>query len=258
MPNRDPTFVLIHGGASSSRFWDLLVPLLTSPAIAVDLPGRAGKPADPMTITVDDCVASLLDDLAGETLHDVVVVAHSSGGLFVPGVVAGLAPRVKHIVLSSGCVPTEGGLGLEAMKPSYARRNREAMDWAKREGRVITTPGPPADPEKLRNAYGVALDDAQLAFIAAPERNPHDSQHIYFQPVFWSAAKGVPVTVVRQLLDPVTPLELQDEMIGRLPSPELVTVVDLDTGHIPAVTHPEALAAILDRVATTVREEGST
>jgi pimeloyl-ACP methyl ester carboxylesterase len=257
MPSADPTFVLIHGGGSSSRFWDLLVPLLAFPAVAVDLPGRAGRPADPMTITVDECVASLLDDLAREPLDDVVVVAHSSGGLFVPGVVAGLAPRVKHIVLSSGCVPTEGGLGLEAMKPSYARRNREAMDRAKREGSVITTPGPPADPEKLRNAYGVELDDAQLAFVAAPERNPHDSQNVYFQPVHWSATKGVPVTVVRQLLDPVTPVALQDEMIDRLPSPELVTVVDLETGHIPAVTHPEALAAILDRVGATVRDEGA-
>ena len=56
----------------------------------------------------------------------------------------------------------------------------------------------------------------------------------------------MPVTCIRQLLDPVTPLELQDEMIGRLPSPELVTVVELDTGHIPAVTHPEEMAAILE------------
>lgn len=249
MRNGDPTFVLIHGGASSSRFWDLLVPLLAHPAIAVDLPGRAGKPADPMTLTVDECVASLLADLTGRVPGDVVVVAHSSGGLFVPGVVAGLAPRVRHIVLSSGCVPTEGGLGLEAMKASYARRNREAMDRARREGRVLTTPGPPADPEVLRNAYGVTLDDDQLAFVAAPERNPRDSQNIYFQPVRWSAAAGVPITVIRQLRDPVTPLELQDEMIRRLPDAASVAVVDLDTGHIPAVTHPVAMADILNRIA---------
>jgi pimeloyl-ACP methyl ester carboxylesterase len=56
------------------------------------------------------------------------------------------------------------------------------------------------------------------------------------------------VTVVRQHLDPVTPLELQDEMIRRLPSAELVTVVDLETGHVPAVTHPREMAAILAEV----------
>jgi pimeloyl-ACP methyl ester carboxylesterase len=241
-------FVLIHGGASSARFWDLLVPHLDPPALAVHLPGRAGKLADPMTLTVDECVASIVRDVASADLDDVVLVAHSSGGLFVPGVTAALAPRVQHIVLSSGCVPTEGGLGLEAMKESYARRNVAAMEAARREGRTLTTPGPPDDPEKLRHAYGVELDDAQLAFVAAPERNPRDSQNIYFQPVSWTAAAGVPVTYIRQLRDPVTPLDLQDEMIARLPSPALVTVVELDTGHIPAVTHPEEMAAILNHV----------
>jgi pimeloyl-ACP methyl ester carboxylesterase len=244
----DFTFVLIHGGGSASSFWDLLVPHLEHPSVALDMPGRADKPADPMTLTVDECVASLVDDLERLAVGDAVVVAHSSGGLFVPGVVAALGPRARHIVLSSGCVPTEGGLGLEAMKPSYARRNVEAMEAARRDGRVLTTPGPPGDPERLRNAYGVTLDDDQLAFVAAPERNPRDSQNIYFQPVCWSAAAGIPVTVIRQLLDPVTPLELQDEMIGRLPSPELVRVVDLETGHVPAVTHPREMAAILNEV----------
>ena len=38
-------------------------------------------------------------------------------------------------------------------------------------------------------------------------------------------------------------------MIGRLPSPDLVTVVELETGHIPAVTHPEAMAAIPNGIA---------
>jgi pimeloyl-ACP methyl ester carboxylesterase len=252
---RGITFVLVHGGASSSAFWDLLVPRLAHPVLALDMPGRAGKPADPMTLTVDECLASMVADVLdarrrGDVVGDAVLVAHSSGGLFVPGLAAELAPRVRHIVLSSGCVPTEGGLGLEAMKESYARRNVAAMEAARAEGRVVTTPGPPPDPELLRNAYGLELTDAQLAFMAAPERNPKDSQNIYFQPVRWSQAAGIPVTYIRQLRDPVTPLALQDEMIGRLPRPELVSAIDLDTGHIPAVTHPDQLAAILHEVAS--------
>lgn len=246
---RDVAFVLIHGGASSSAFWDLLVEHLDRPALAVDLPGRAGKPADPMTLTVDACVESLVDDITRADLGDVILVAHSSGGLFVPGMTAALAPRVRHIVLSSGCVPSDGGLGLEAMKPSYRRRNEQAMEAARRDGWTLRTPGPPEDPETLRTVYGVELTDAQVAFMAAPERNPRDSMNIYFQPVWWSAAAGVPVTVIRQLRDRITPLELQDEMIRRLPSPELVEVADLDTGHIPAVTHPREVAEILRGVA---------
>jgi hypothetical protein len=42
----------------------------------------------------------------------------------------------------------------------------------------------------------------------------------------------------------------QDEMIARLPDP--VTVVDLDTGHIPAITDVDAMAAVLERAAASV------
>jgi pimeloyl-ACP methyl ester carboxylesterase len=39
-------------------------------------------------------------------------------------------------------------------------------------------------------------------------------------------------------------------MIGRLPNP--VEVIELDCGHIPAVTRPDEFAAILDGVAQQV------
>jgi pimeloyl-ACP methyl ester carboxylesterase len=254
----DITFVLVHGGASSSGFWDLLVPRLSASSLAIDLPGRAGRPADPMTLTVDDCSDSVAADVVAAGIGDCVLVAHSSGCYMVPGIAARLAPRVRHIVLSPPCVPPEGGLGLDAMKPSYTRRNRENMAKAREQGSVFMTPGPPPDPEMLRHAYGVELTDEQLAFVAAPERNPEDSVNIYFQPVYWSAAATIPVTAIRQLRDPITPLDLQDEMIARLPDPDLVTVVDLDTGHIPAITDVDTMAAILDRVAQTASASSST
>ena len=62
-PVQDLGFVLIHGGGASGAFWDRLVPRLTRPALAVDLPGRGGKPTDPMTFTVDEGVRSVLADV---------------------------------------------------------------------------------------------------------------------------------------------------------------------------------------------------
>src|SRR6202035_5104450 len=106
------TFVLVHGGGSTARFWDRLVPCLDGPSLAVDLPGRAAKPADLATLTVFDEVASVLEDIEHEQLDEpIVLVAHSSGGLVVPGVVAALGDRVAHIVLRAALVPPEGGDG---------------------------------------------------------------------------------------------------------------------------------------------------
>lgn len=252
-----PTIVLVHGGASSSGFWDLLVPHLTAPALAIDLPGRpGGPPADPMTLTADECSASVVADLDAAGVGDCVVVAHSSGCYFVPGIVARAGGRVRAIVLSPPCVIPEGGCGLDAMQPRYAAMNRRNMERARTEGRVFTTYGPPPDPETLRDAYGVTLTDEQLAFMAAPSRNPQDSVNFYSQPVHWSAARDVPVTAVRQLRDPITPLDLQDEMIARLPNPALVEVVSLDTGHIPAVTDVDAFAAIVNGVVSATAAAG--
>ena len=82
----------------------------------------------------------------------------------------------------------------------------------------ITLPGPPADPEAMRNAYGGApLDDATLAFVVDPVRNVPDTINHYFQPVHWSAAASVPVTYAVNEQDRPIPAPLQDEMIGRLP-----------------------------------------
>ena len=99
------TVVLVHGGGTTARFWDRLLPLLPVGTIAVDLPGRADKPADLATLSVDQEVASVVADIeSGCGDEPVVLVAHSSGGLVVPGVVSALGGRVRSIVLNAALV----------------------------------------------------------------------------------------------------------------------------------------------------------
>ena len=239
------TYVLIHGGGSTGRFWDRLLPHLDGPALAVDLPGRAAHPADLATITVDDEVASVVRDVEAAAIEgELVLVAHSSGGLVVPGVAAALGPRVSRIVLNAALVPREGGCGLDCMQPRHRDGLVAAVEAARRDGTAITLPGPPADAERFRTTYGGdPLDDDQLAFVVDPVRCVPDGVHHYFQPVHWSLAAGVPVTYVVNERDRPVPTPTQDEMVTHLPSPP--TVVRLDCGHVPAVTHPADLAAVL-------------
>jgi pimeloyl-ACP methyl ester carboxylesterase len=248
-------YLLIHGGGSTARFWDLLLPHLDRPALTVDLPGRNGKPADFATLTVADEVESVLADVEKATQRDailagpVIIVAHSSGGLVVPGVAQALADRVGGIVLSAGLVPPTGGCGLDCMKPAHRDGLVLAVEEAQRQGTVITLPAPPPDPETFRRTYGGdPLDDDTLAFVVDPVRSVPDTVHHYFQTVDWTAVAAVPVTYVLNQRDRPIPPGMQEEMIARLP--RVPTVVRLDCGHIPAVTEPERFAAVLASAAS--------
>jgi pimeloyl-ACP methyl ester carboxylesterase len=243
------TVVLIHGGGATARFWDRLVPHLDAPSLAVDLPGRASRPAELATLTVGREAVSVAADIeAGAQDGPVTLVAHSSGGLVVPGVVAALGGRVGTIVLNAALVPVEGGCGIECMQERHRDGLCLAVAAAEKEGRTITLPGPPADPESFRHSYGAdPLDDATLAFVVDPVRSVEDTVHHYFQPVYWSAVVGVPITYVLNERDrPVRP-EMQELMAERLPPP--VEVIRVDSGHLLPVTSPAVFAEIVNRVA---------
>jgi pimeloyl-ACP methyl ester carboxylesterase len=243
----------------TSRFWDRLVPLLDGPVLAVDMPGRRGKAGEDLaTLTVEREVASVLADVdaataAGALVDPIIVVAHSSGGLAVPGVVAALADRVAAIVLNAASVPPEGGCGLDCMQERHADGVRLAVELAAGDTSQLVVLGQPADPERLRGSYGgPPLDDDTLAFVLDPDRLVPDTMNLYLQPVHWSQVPpSIPITYVVNELDRAMPLAKQEAMLALLPgSPD---VVRLPVGHIPPITDPEAFASVLRAVADQTR-----
>jgi pimeloyl-ACP methyl ester carboxylesterase len=238
------SYVLIHGGGTTGRFWDRVVPLLGPAVLAVDLPGRGDHPSDLGSLEVDDEVRSVVADVKAADLEPpVVVVAHSSGGLVVPGVVSALGDSVSHVVLNAASIPPEGGRGLECMQERHREGVLRAYESLKASGKAMLTPGPPSDPEAFRNAYGVPLDDEDLAFVVDPVRCVVDTMSHYFQPISWKSVPEVPVTYVVNLLDRPVPEPLQREMIARLARPP--RVIELQSGHVPAVVMPRKFAAIV-------------
>jgi pimeloyl-ACP methyl ester carboxylesterase len=243
----------------TSRFWDRLVPLLDGPVLATDMPGRRGKADEDLaTLTVDREVASVLADVeaatvAGELGDPIIVVAHSSGGLTVPGIVAGLGDRVAAIVLNAASVPPEGGCGLDCMQERHADGVRVAIELAAGDVSKLVVLGKPPDPERLRSSYGGApLDDESLAFVLDPERLVADTMNLYLQPVHWSQVPtSIPITYVINELDRAMPLAKQEAMAALLPGD--TAVVRMRAGHVPAITDPEAFAAILRTVADQTR-----
>jgi len=239
------TLVLIHGGGTTARFWDRLLPLLPQSTLALDLPGRAGHPAELSSLSVEEEVASVVADIEAADLGGAItLVAHSSGGLVVPGVVAALGGRVQSVVLNAALVPTEGGRGIDCMKERHREGLLLALAAAERDGRVITLPGVPEDPESFRAAYGGdPLDDDTLAYVVDPVRCVEDTVHHYLQPVRWSNVAGVPITYVVNREDRPIPTDSQEDMAQRLPPP--ANIVRIDSGHLLPVTAPASFAGII-------------
>jgi pimeloyl-ACP methyl ester carboxylesterase len=109
-----PALVLVHGGGLAADSWELtveeihrLAPDLT--VLALDLPGRRDKPGDLREMAIADCADSLVGDIESAGLEDIVIVAHSMGGLPLPGVVTKLgAARVREMVFAAAFLPPEG------------------------------------------------------------------------------------------------------------------------------------------------------
>lgn len=117
-----PGLVLVHGGAHAGDCWDLVVSELAQEApelrvLAVDLPGRAGKPADLSVIRIGDWVDSVVTDIDDAGLTDVIVVGHSLAGVTVPGVVARLGTqRVREAVFVAAFVPPQGNSVVDTLR----------------------------------------------------------------------------------------------------------------------------------------------
>jgi pimeloyl-ACP methyl ester carboxylesterase len=132
-----PALVLVHGGAHAADCWDLTVDELHRQApdlavLAVDLPGRAGKPGELAALSIGDCVESVVADIEDAGLRDVVVCGHSMAGVIVPSVVTKLgSPRVREMLLAAAFVPPQGTSVLDTLGGPvgwYARRAAAARE----------------------------------------------------------------------------------------------------------------------------------
>ena len=128
MPTPPITLVLVHGGTFTSTMWDEVVPRLTTPALAVDLPGRRYRPADLPRVNRHTWVQSVCDDLRLAGLTDVVLVGHSSGGYVIPGVAAVMPEAVRGMVFVAATVPAEGRAPIDYLRPDLRSLALETRD----------------------------------------------------------------------------------------------------------------------------------
>jgi pimeloyl-ACP methyl ester carboxylesterase len=224
--------VLVHGGTCAADIWDDVLPMLSFPAVAVDLPGRGGNPADLATVTLDDCVAAVLNAADAAGFQQFALVGHSLGGVTITETGYRHPERVRSVIYLGALVPTT--------EVSAARLVT---------GADMPSGMMPRMPEEMSKAlFATDLTDAQWASVAA--RLVDDSYAILNATV-----SGHPLDAHRAYIglarDIPVPPALVDAMVGVL-GPDLDRRT-LDTGHMIMNSHPEMLAAALAEVVRATR-----
>jgi pimeloyl-ACP methyl ester carboxylesterase len=240
-PAPGPVAVLVHGGTFTSKMWDGVRAHLTTPSIAVDLPGRRYRPADLGWVRRSDWVESVSREIDDAGLADVVLVGHSSGGYVLPGVAArmvGTTHQLHCLVFVAATVPAEGTRPVD-----YLREDIRALAIETETAMIASATG--------RTIGGLEDGeppiDTALELVENGPRMGLEAPRPLFEPFTWAGFPSeVPRYYVRCLRDEVIPPELADRMIANMRG---ATVVDLDGGHSAYRTHPGEMARIIDTCA---------
>jgi pimeloyl-ACP methyl ester carboxylesterase len=231
-----PTLVLVHGGTMTSTMWDQVGEHLQSPWVAVDLPGRRYRPADLSRIRRNDWVRAVARDI--ESLGEVLLVGHSSGGYVIPGVAALSPHRVRRMVFVAATVPAEGTRPADFLKPGLREMTIEHEQQVFESTAGLTIGG-------LRP--GERPVETELEVVENGPRMGHEAPGPLFEPFTWAGVPpSLPRTYVRCLQDRVIPPKQAELMIANMGGAE---VIDIDANHDAATAAPELLAKILDDLA---------
>jgi pimeloyl-ACP methyl ester carboxylesterase len=227
--------VLVHGAGHTSLVWRSVQDNLRHASLAVDLPGRRDRAADITRLTVDDAADSAARDVVDATDGALVLVGHSAGGIVLPALAARLDGRVEQLVFVAGLSARHGDAVVETVRPDARTAMAERLDEMRERyaGHVLGT--------DLVDPALPAIDDVQVAMGI-------ESLNFMGQAMSWDGVSPtIRRTFVRCLRDRIQPRELQARLIENCGAS---AVIDLDAGHTPAVDAPEALAAVLDELAS--------
>ncbi len=229
--------VLVHGGGHDARCWDLLVDAIARTSdvrtLAVDLPGRGGRPGPLRGLTVGACVDAVVDQIRRAELRRVVLVGHSMAGMIVPGVADALRPsQVERSVLIAANVAPAGRPILDTLPLPVRAVGHLVARW----------PRPYRLPRPLARAlFCNGMSREQTRFVT--DRLVPEAGWLVREPVPGPRPGAPPVTWILTTRDRAVSPALQRRTIAALGTVD--DVVEMDAPHDVMVSDPGELASVL-------------
>ncbi len=224
------TFVLLHGAYQGGWIWQRVTPRLLAAGHRVHAPTLDGcaerRHALRPGINTETQAAEVAEMLFFEDLRDIVLVGTSCGGMVAARVAETARDRVARIVLADALALFDG---------------ETVADHVKRPAAVTTELATGPSPEDAANRMFASLDEATKAWALA-RYTPHPVAAMAEPvrlPSFWRQNWDASVIWCRPSANP--PLAHQKRAAETLKA----SWHELDTGHYPMLTEPEALARLI-------------
>jgi len=232
------TFLVAHGAWSAAWAWKKMRPLLQARGHAVHIPTYTGLGARAhlasRDIGLSTHIADVLGTLEFEDLRDVVLVGHSYGGMVATGVADRARARLRRLVYLDAFVPRDGQSLLDLLPAEMRERMREAARTSGEGWRVPPNPVPPDTSE------------ADLAWLM-PRRVMHPLR-AFEEPIRLSGPEGAAPRAYIYCTR-IAPGDVFGPFAERARREAGWQYLELEASHSPNVTAPEALAALLEKLA---------
>lgn len=224
------TYVLLHGAFQGGWIWQRVTPHLRAAGHRVYAPTLDGcaerRHALRLGIDTETQAAEIAEMLFFEDLHDIVLVGTSCGGMVAARVAEITRDRINRLVFADALALFDG---------------ETVADHVKRPTAVTTALATGPSPEDAANRMFASLNDATKAWALA-RYTPHPVAAMAAPvrlPSFWRQDWNASVIWCRQSANP--PLAHQKRAAETLKA----RWHELDTGHYPMLTEPEALAGLI-------------
>jgi pimeloyl-ACP methyl ester carboxylesterase len=230
------TFLVCHGAWSAGWAWKKMHPLMEAAGHRLVTPsytglGERAHLANP-SIDLETHIADILNVISYEDLRDIVLLGHSYGGMVATGVADRARDRIAQLIYLDAFVPRAGQSLLDLNEPA-----RQRMRDAAKSNDGWRLPPMPTPPD-------TSADD--VAWLSGRRVD---------MPIKCFEAKlkleGGPLTLPRSYIyaTRITPADTFGPFARHARSDQAWNYHEIDASHSPNVTAPDALMALLQKIA---------
>lgn len=230
------TYVLVHGALLGEFSWQRVERQLVADGntvITLDLPGHGADQTPVDQITLDSYTNAVVGAIGDR--QNVILVGHSFGGIVISQVAEAIPAKISKLVYLAALVPQNGESAND-----LAGRDQNSLfgKYATFTSNTIVF-----NPEGVQPVFCNDCTDADVALLGSRLRP--EPLKPFATPVNLTAARygSVPKYDILTKRDNAVSYPFQQTLQGRL---KPVQSFELDAGHVPFLTQPEALTRILE------------